>query len=155
MQVETSGRDQQPSGVAQPGWAFQTCSGKQLPRWSINNTRLTPRHGKFDQCRHWEWPSVHYSVNGFNTRTPGLTKVRLAVVGDDREIVDQRRVAAICLSKAFSGCGTLRRPHSCAISVSISNIKLGTSLSSASNHSSNRSAWRRSPRMAEQLNASP
>src|SRR5712691_2741865 len=104
----------------------------------------TTAFGKFDQCRYWERPSVHHSVNGFNTRTPVLRKSAWLRVTTVRSWISA--VAAICLSKAFSGCGTLRRPHSCAMSVSISNIKSRYSLSSASNHSSNRSAWRLSLR---------
>jgi hypothetical protein len=34
----------------------------------------TTAFGKFDQYRYWERPRVHYSVNGFNTRTPVLRK---------------------------------------------------------------------------------
>ena len=101
----------------------------------------TAAFGKFDQCRYWERPSVHYSVNGFNTRTRSYESPPGVQVTTVRSWISA--VAAICLSKAFSGCGTLRRPHSCAISVSISNIKSRYSLSSASNPLSNRSAWRR------------
>ena len=69
--------------------------------------------GQFDQGRYWERPGVHYSVNGFNTRTPVLRKSAWLRVTTVRSWISA--VAASCLSKAFSGSGTLKRPHSCAL----------------------------------------
>ena len=135
------------AGVAQLGWAFQTCSGKWLTELIHKQAaRLTPRHlaPSSSMFGFWERPRVHYSVNGFNTRTPVLRKSAWLRVTTVRSW--SSAVAAICLSKTFSGCDTLRSPHSCAMSVSISNIKSRYSLNSASHHSSGRSAWRLSPR---------
>src|SRR5215510_13415199 len=124
---------------------FSDMFGKMAPELIHQHYQAhTTACGQFDQGRYWERPGVHYSVNGFNTRTPVLRKSASLRVTTVRSWISA--VAAICLSKAFSGCGTLRRPHSCAMSVSISNIKSWYSLSSASNHSSNRPAWRLSPR---------